>query len=49
MENQINLADQYAAQFWQAFGARAAMDMDELRAMFVIRLFRFSVGNSFVA
>ena len=29
MENQIKLADQYAAHFWQAFGARAAMDMDE--------------------
>lgn len=29
MENQIRLADQYAAHFWQAFGASAEMDMDE--------------------
>ena len=27
MGNELKLADQYAAQFWQAFGARAQMDM----------------------
>ena len=29
MYSEIKLADQYAAHFWQAFGAQAAMDMDE--------------------